>query len=124
MSEDYGEIGLEQLWTAFFSSASPLSRSGRALLGQILDLGVRGVLLDRLDALLQGCGRGVHLAAAEGLAVGGLEDEVVLLLGRLALIAAVVLRVLPHGLDSAVGAPLLLVGLAGQDHLPVGSMEV
>src|ERR1700733_11096737 len=100
----------------FSSPGRGRSRTGGLRLGLVVDRGVGGVLLDRLDPLLHGAGGGVALAHAHRLAVGGLEDEEgFALLVLLALVAFVDRSVALHRFDAAERAALLGIELAGED---------
>src|SRR5690606_37351267 len=68
---------------------------------------------------------GVHLAAADGLAVGRVEvEEELAVAGGLALEAGVVLAVPAHRLDAVGARGPGRVALAGQDHLAVAGLQV
>src|SRR5690606_29328451 len=86
---------------------------------------VRGVGLHRGDAVVAPALVGIHLAAADRLAVGrGEVEEELAVTGGLAVEAGVVLAVLAHRFDAVGARALGRIALAAQDHLPVAGLEV
>src|SRR5690606_26225816 len=86
---------------------------------------VRAIGLDRVNALVAGGGRRVHLAAADDFTVGGGQIEVGrTVLGRQTAVAGIIRGVLAHRLDTLLGRGLGRVPLAGQNHLVIAGPEV
>src|SRR5690606_4746066 len=93
--------------------------------GQVGHRGAGRVGLDRLDAVVARRGAGIHLAVADDLAVGGLQVEVGAAVLRGETLEVGLVRGVPaHRLDAVERRGLLLVALAGKDHLAVAGLQV
>ena len=81
--------------------------------------------LTGLDTAIAGFFGGVHLALADDLAIARLQGEVrCAVAGTQSPEAGIVRRVFFDGFDALQGTGARVVGLAGQDHLPVRGQQV
>src|SRR3954451_7182424 len=93
--------------------------------GVIVELCLRSVFSRRGDAILARCFGSIYLAHPDDLPVRCLQYEVRLGAFRaLPLEMRIVWRMLAHRFNPIQRALLAFIGLAHQDHLPVGGLEI